>query len=121
MATGLSVIVGVIIIAIIIMLGRNTERAADYDFAAGKGILLEEAEDAFTETSSNEDLYRLLLGLCYQLKTNEQAEHIQMIRKYGTELYDRVKAGTLDLEQLDDNQEQTMDLIDMINDYGIKQ
>lgn len=120
LAIGLSVVAGLICVAAIVLFGRGMTRNDEYVFTAGKDIDVESAEETYLETGSNEDLYTLLLGLCYQLKTDEKPEHIQMIRKYGTEMYDRVKDGKLDLEKLDEDQEQTMAVIDMVNSFGIK-
>lgn len=62
------------------------------------------AEAAFAEDGSDDSLISLLKILCYQYKIDGDETAVPLIRQYGQELLDRAKAGSVDLEQKDREQ-----------------
>lgn len=70
------------------------------DFSAGANIDPVAAEEAFLASGSNEDLYALVLSLCYQDQQNPTDAYKEKLTLYATQMSDRAKAQTLDLETI---------------------
>ena len=68
------------------------------DFFAGANIDPVAAEEAFLSSDSNEDLYALVLSLCYQDQKNPTGGYEEKLALYATQMSDRAKGGNLDLE-----------------------
>lgn len=71
------------------------------------------AAEAFAADRSDENLIALLKILCYQYKIEGEKTLVPEIRTYGQELLDRAKAHTVDLEQMD--REQNGEILQILN------
>jgi len=74
--------------------------------------------EQFEEDESDESLIELLNLLCYKSEVEKDDSVIDLIQQYGTILYDRVKAGSLDLEELDDDGT-ISEMLGYIRKYGV--
>ena len=72
------------------------------DFSAGARIDPVAAEEAFLSSDSNEDLYALVLSLCYRDQADPTGGYEEKLAQYATEMSDRAKERTLDLETIGD-------------------
>ena len=79
-------------------------RAVDAPFDIGdySSVVIADAEKAFQSGGSNEQLILLLKGLCYRQEALGEAGWAAKLAAYGRELYSRAKAGTVDLETVDE-------------------
>ncbi len=113
----LSVLIGVVGILVVVLCGVAAP-AEPADFSAGAELTVEQAQAAFDQTGTNEDLYALLITLCYQDQQNPGSVN-EALAQYGTQLYDRAKAGTLDLETIGD-QKLTTEVLSVLKKLGIR-
>lgn len=70
------------------------------DFSAGAAIDPVAAEEAFLASGLNEDLYALVLSLCYQDQQDPNGAYEEKLALYATQMSDRAKNGSLDLETI---------------------
>ena len=92
---------------IVLMLGatflangiRNREQT--WDFGQWTDEAVASALAAYEQAPDNERLSRLLKGLCWQYRVQNQESVKPLVLAYGQELLERAKAGTADLEALD--------------------
>lgn len=70
------------------------------DFSAGASIDPVVAEEVFLSTGSNEDLYALVLSLCYQDQQDPAGGYEEKLALYATEMSERAKERSLDLETI---------------------
>lgn len=70
------------------------------DFSAGAGVDPVAAEEAFLSSGSNEDLYALVLSLCYHDQQDSAGGYAEKLALYATQMTDRAKEGILDLETI---------------------
>ena len=73
---------------------------AQPDFSSGANIDPAATEEAFLASDSNEDLYALVLALCYQDQQNPSQENTEKLTLYATLMSDRAKERSLDLETI---------------------
>lgn len=99
-----------------IFLAAQLKPGTPKDFSAGVGLTVEQAERSFAETDRNEDLYQLLLSLCYHNQEDPQERYVELMAHYGAILHNRAKEGTLDLETIGDTAV-TMDMLEYIAPY----
>lgn len=82
-------------------------------------VSLEETLEEFQRSRSSEDLVTLLKVLCWQAVEGNNPEAEEMIARYGTELFDRARAGETDLSALGDD-ETMLELLRLIRSFGAK-
>lgn len=80
-------------------------------------VSLEETLEEFQRSRSSEDLVTLLKVLCWQAVEGNNPEAEEMIARYGTELFDRARAGETDLSALGDD-ETMLELLRLIRSFG---
>ena len=80
-------------------------------------VSLEETLEEFQRSLSSEDLVTLLKVLCWQAVEGNNPEAEEMIARYGTELFDRARAGETDLSALGDD-ETMLELLRLIRSFG---
>ena len=82
-------------------------------------VSLEKTLEEFQRSRSSEDLVTLLKVLCWQVVEGNNPEAEEMIARYGTELFDRARAGETDLSALGDD-ETMLELLRLIRSFGAK-
>ena len=80
-------------------------------------VSLEETLEEFQRSRSSEDLVTLLKVLCWQAVEGNNPAAEEMIARYGTELFDRARAGETDLSALGDD-ETMLELLRLIRSFG---
>ena len=80
-------------------------------------VSLEKTLEEFQRSRSSEDLVTLLKVLCWQAVEGNNPEAEEMIARYGTELFDRARAGETDLSALGDD-ETMLELLRLIRSFG---
>ena len=114
----LSVVVGLLCLCLSMFAVRAGKEEA-FRLGDFSGVDVEEVRAAFDESQSSENLVELLKVLCYQAVVEENESVEPQIAQYGTRLYDRAKAGEVDLSTLGDD-ETMMELLGYIRSFGAK-
>jgi len=82
------------------------QRAAQAPFDIGDygGVDIEKAESDYRAGGTNAQLVLLIKALCYRQQALGEAGWTEKLAAYGRELFDRARAGTVDLETVDDGE-----------------
>lgn len=88
-----------------------------FDIGDYSGVDIPAAEECFAQSQSNEDLIGLLKALCWRYNEAESDETAALIVHYGQILLDRAKAGTVDLEFVD-NPEHMLQVLKIVRRLG---
>ena len=115
----LSVVVGLLCLCFSMFAVRAGKKEEAFRLGDFSGVDVEEVRAAFDESQSSENLVELLKVLCYQAVVEENESVEPQIAQYGTLLYDRAKAGEVDLSTLGDD-ETMMELLGYIRSFGAK-
>ena len=79
---------------------RSTNEAFDIgDYSA---INIAQAEQVFGADGTNEQLVLIIKALCYRQEVLHETGWTEKLAAYGRTLYARARAGTVDLEKIDD-------------------
>jgi hypothetical protein len=114
----LSILFAILLISSVLASNLLFVESAPCSFEQGKNISIDQAQAIFRQSSRNEDLYVLLVALCYQVQTNSNNDYSDILVQYGKELYARTRAGTLDLEKIGDP-EQTTAMLQLLSLYDV--
>ena len=106
-------------IASVLLVGSISRQSVLYAFFKEADIDIAAAKSAYEISGSNTDLYHLIFGMCHQVATS-QADDAQLaeFKKLGSELYNRAKNRTLDLETISDP-DITTHMLELLNIYGV--
>ena len=97
---------------------RGQNRPFDIgDFSA---VSPESARAQYAQSGTNEDLVYLLKTLSYRYVLQEEEALGPEIRALGQELFDRARAGTADLEALDDEEGTLLQVLSVVRQLGAK-
>jgi hypothetical protein len=96
---------------LLLMLAAGTlfaaqQRASETAFDIGDygGADIAKAECTFKVGGTNAQLVLLLKALCYRQQVLGEPEWTEKLAGYGRELFDRARAGTVDLQTVDDGE-----------------
>ncbi len=95
-----SVICGLLCIGAIFMSGHNQRTNVEFGLGDFSELSLSEVEQVFLQDPSTKNLMTLLEVLCFQRVVEENVTIEEKIADYGTLLYDRARAGEVDLSTL---------------------
>lgn len=115
----LSLLSCVLCIAAVFAAGRIRSRAEGFPLGDLSAYSAEEALAAYEASGDAKDLVQYLKVLCFQASEGSP-EAAEAAARYGTELLTMAKDGTVDLEQLGENDPQLLDLLKLIRAYGAK-
>ena len=90
-----------------------------FDIGDFSHVRIEEAEEAFEISQTNEDLVFLCKALAWQLEVKQNENVRDKLNQYGQELLDRAKAEAVDLETVDDT-EIMLKVLKVIRSTGAK-
>ena len=113
----LSVLVCLICGMALLLPMRNRAQQA-YSFESAVSIDVEAARADYAANGENDDLYALALALCRQAYLEGEAFDPSELCDCGRELYNRAKAGALDLEKIGDPADTTA-MINLLRDFGV--
>lgn len=116
---GLSVLAGLIILLMIFSIGQRKRAQQPFGLGDYSSADVENLVENFNQSGSNSDLVVLLGALCYKAKMEEDESVIPSIQSYGTELFDRARNETADLQTLD-TEERMLELIGLLKQFGAK-
>lgn len=116
---GLSILAGLIILLMILFIGQREKAQQPFGLGDYSSADMTKLTETFDQSGSNSDLVTLLTALCYKAKVEEDESVIPSIQKYGTELFNRAKSETADLQTLD-TEERMLELIGLLKQYGAK-
>ncbi len=109
------------VVVICMLLSTRVARAKrNGTFTLGdfQGVSAQQAEEAWQETQDVNDLVYLLKVLCYQAEVEKDSDVADKIASYGTALFDRAKAGLIDLEEMGEDDETLLELLRLIREHG---
>ena len=109
----------VLLAAVTWIAGAKRESERPFDIGDLSGADPAEAEKAWQESGSAEDLVSLLKILCYRYKIEGDGSVVPDIRNYGQKLLDMAKARTADLEKMDENGD-ILQILNVIRSTGAK-
>ena len=109
----------VLLAAVTWIAGVKRESERPFDIGDLSGADPAEAEKAWQESGSAEDLVSLLKILCYRYKIEGDGSVVPDIRNYGQKLLDMAKARTADLEKMDENGD-ILQILNVIRSTGAK-
>lgn len=103
-----------------VLVGLIVQKTEHYDFIVEEDSDITAVKNDYIRSGSNIDLHRLLLLICHQIIVSpvEKDSLLEDFKKYGTELYNRAKNRTLDLETISDPYV-TKHMLELLNTYGI--
>lgn len=116
---GLSVLAGLIILLMIFSIRQRERAQQPFGLGDYSSADVEKLVENFNQSGSNSDLVVLLTALCYKAKVKEDESVIPSIQKYGTELFNRAKNETADLQTLD-TEDRMLELISLLKQFGAK-
>ena len=96
---------------------RLSQEEKPYSLGDFSQVSLDETQEEFQRSQSNEDLVTLLKVLCWQAVEGNNPEAEEMIAQYGTLLFDRARAGEADLSEVGDD-ENMLELLRLIRSFG---
>ena len=102
----------------IFALRLSTQTEEGFGLGDYSGVSAQACLAAFEESGDSGDLVQLLKVLCYQAVVEGDEAAQPLIRQYGTQLYDRARAGE-DLSALGDD-ETMLELLRWIRSFGAK-
>ncbi len=109
----------VLLAAVTWIAGVKRESERPFDIGDLSGADPAEAEKAWQESGSAEDLVSLLKILCYRYKIEGDGSVVPDIRNYGQKLLDMAKDRTADLEKMDENGD-ILQILNVIRSTGAK-
>ena len=109
----------VLLAAVTWIAGVKRESERPFDIGDLSGADPAEAEKAWEESGSAEDLVSLLKILCSRYKIEGDGSVVPDIRNYGQKLLDMAKAQTADLEKMDENGD-ILQILNVIRSTGAK-
>ena len=109
----------VLLAAVTWIAGVKRESERPFDIGDLSGADPAEAEKAWQESGSAEDLVSLLKILCSRYKIEGDGSVVPDIRNYGQKLLDMAKAQTADLEKMDENGD-ILQILNVIRSTGAK-
>ena len=115
-------LVTVLLCTVFCIIAAKTAREADKDFGLGdySEASIEEYEKSFANDPGTDNLVELLKALCFKAEVQKDQSVTDKIAKYGTQLYDRARAGEIDLQKMDDENETILELLGYLKKYGAK-
>ena len=117
-STLFSILLGVLFVAIIL----GSQRQNNYEtglFIPYAELNAEEARRLFGESASNEDLVAYLKILCGKYETDRsEQEIVNLIKEYGTKLFDRARRGEIDLSKAGD-EELMLSMMQILRECGV--
>lgn len=121
LTTILSVVTALLCMGLSMLAIRMTQNQQEDTFLLGdfSNVKWEDSLDTFQNSQSSQDLVELLKVLCYRAEVEQDAAAEPLIKQYGTLLYDRARAGEVDLSTLGDD-ETMLELLRLIQSYGAK-
>ena len=109
------------LIAVTLISGSLREKEQPFDIGDLSAEDPAAAEAVYLENGSDENLINLLKILCYQYKIKGSETVVPDIRRYGQELLDRAKAGSIDLEMADREQDgHILQILNVIRGAGAR-
>lgn len=113
----LSILMALIGVVACVLAVRLQKQQQPFGLGDYSGADISALEQRFEGSGSNDDLVELLKALCYKAEVAGDKSVAEAIAAYGTELYDRARAGEADLSALDE-ESVMLELLSLIKDYG---
>lgn len=99
------------------LIGGQLQQEKAFDIGDLSTVDIAQAEAAFEQSQSNEDLVKLVKALCWRLRVAEDEAASEPLAAYGQLLLDRAKAEQVDLEYVD-NPDHMLQVLAVIRELG---